>query len=1192
MENLKNLYEVRKTVRFSLQSLKKYKEKNENYNFVVKNLQKNEYIKSEIDKLSNRFIISSDEKEWENLAWNLKSKLKTISQYLENYSEICSKFSNLEQKNYFKLNIDLKKLKSKWGFWKTLYFSYDENKMNKEDREKKKIKTINQIWLYSYIKNENSFKKHFENELNNFEKCKNVFDIYKLFIQTRISLLNKNINDTKILLNNENHNKERLNEIYKEINYIFRNIKILNDYLFWIIKFAWWLDEKLSLIKNKINSLEKDKAKTENTLLEILEDIKNPNNWYEIWKATLHYYTLNKKSSINWEIAKYKKLLWGDYDNNLSKLWYEIVELLYQEKDNIEAKSSLIEKIIYVINLCKNFSKEEITLYDVVNCLNNKNQTYDKFITEKQEFNELWIKQRLRFALTILVDCDVYVKWKFNKYCLSIKDKAKQVLKDFLFNDYEKYKNYTYEISEERDIKKNAKERWNLFKSSALYNKAFNLNSTISWLKWAFRSYIDFLEKEKIEQEKLQFYSVLWIYNNEKILLLIDREEYQRFHKYIENKQNHKWNSYIYLYNSITIKSIEKLFKQVYSENHPFSFTKKVIFEELKRNKNLKSIDDLKNIRDLSLSNIKELLLSNNEKDISKYENWREKFRKLYEKINWCKTEKELFEIIETKWIYFEKLSFDLEDLKNKFPNLIISFIKNWTEKDFNNIHLEYFEKAIERMEKWEDIKEKLNPEILINYIPLANELEQKQTIEFYKNKIYSKPWSNFNLEFLKNNHRFWRENINVWFTVEFNLTEKENSKENFRVIWIDRWEKKLATLCNLEHKNWEISILPIKYYENNEEKYSYFLDLANFKVWVLNWKKWIIKVYTEDNNINLKKYEYLLRLQRTLWLKENYWKVKEIFDNLQKDEDILLKIENDFFDIDWLKKYRENIFKDEDFKNKIYYLLESWKTFNKKEIPTNEEEKNIWFEKKEIIEVNKIKIRENISSNITWIVDFFINENAENWFDNYISMENLHNSNWNNKTTIDWIDLTKKTNNDFIEYRHNKLFWTTIYNKIEQAILNKLQVHKNLWNYYENQSIKWEKTNYIKKIQNELKYISKAENKEEFIDLYWIPFGLKSKLSSSKQYGNIIFVDPYYTSKKCPQCWVYWEDKVKWHNSNWDIIHCTKCSFHWKSSIQWLKSKFIFKNIYKTVKTWDENWALQIWLRWIQFIQKNDLNI
>gem|GEM_PF-1133202 len=66
------------------------------------------------------------------------------------------------------------------------------------------------------------------------------------------------------------------------------------------------------------------------------------------------------------------------------------------------------------------------------------------------------------------------------------------------------------------------------------------------------------------------------------------------------------------------------------------------------------------------------------------------------------------------------------------------------------------------------------------------------------------------------------------------------------------------------------------------------------------------------------------------------------------------------------MKKYRENIFKDEDFKSKIYYLLECWKTFNKEEIPTNEEERKIWFEKKEIMEVNKINMRENISSNIT----------------------------------------------------------------------------------------------------------------------------------------------------------------------------------------------------------------------------------
>gem|GEM_PF-1670978 len=65
------------------------------------------------------------------------------------------------------------------------------------------------------------------------------------------------------------------------------------------------------------------------------------------------------------------------------------------------------------------------------------------------------------------------------------------------------------------------------------------------------------------------------------------------------------------MYNSITIKSLKKLFNQIYSKNHPFSFSKKNIFEK----GNLKSIDELK-FYDLNFEEIKKLFLSTNENDI------------------------------------------------------------------------------------------------------------------------------------------------------------------------------------------------------------------------------------------------------------------------------------------------------------------------------------------------------------------------------------------------------------------------------------------------------------------------------------------------------------------------------------------------------------------------------------------------
>lgn len=91
--------------------------------------------------------------------------------------------------------------------------------------------------------------------------------------------------------------------------------------------------------------------------------------------------------------------------------------------------------------------------------------------------------------------------------------------------------------------------------------------------------------------------------------------------------------------------------------------------------------------------------------------------------------------------------------------------------------------------------------------------------------------------------------------------------------------------------------------------------------------------------------------------------------------------------------------------------------------------------------------------------------------------------------------------------------------------------------------------------------------------------------------FNSIWFVDPWYTSNKCPKCWVWGKDKIKGHNTEDDIISCTVCEYNGKESVNnENKWNIKFKNewnieIYKIIRTGDENWSLQIGLRGIKNI-------
>ena len=86
--------------------------------------------------------------------------------------------------------------------------------------------------------------------------------------------------------------------------------------------------------------------------------------------------------------------------------------------------------------------------------------------------------------------------------------------------------------------------------------------------------------------------------------------------------------------------------------------------------------------------------------------------------------------------------------------------------------------------------------------------------------------------------------------------------------------------------------------------------------------------------------------------------------------------------------------------------------------------------------------------------------------------------------------------------------------------------------------------------------------------------------------FNSIWFVDPKFTSNKCPKCWVWGENKIKGHKTENDIISCRECGYNGRESLNNEKKwNIAFEAMYEVVRTGDENWSLQIGLRGIKNI-------
>lgn len=219
-----------------------------------------------------------------------------------------------------------------------------------------------------------------------------------------------------------------------------------------------------------------------------------------------------------------------------------------------------------------------------------------------------------------------------------------------------------------------------------------------------------------------------------------------------------------------------------------------------------------------------------------------------------------------------------------------------------------------------------------------------------------------------------------------------------------------------------------------------------------------------------------------------------------------------------------------------------------------------------------------------------FKENNNNNNIETYCVMENLHNSSYFNLFSEDKISGQKIINDDFVEFTHNKLYQTGVYGKIEQAIMSKMQVYNENNNKYLNYSFDEKRKNQLKEIQFELKEHSKSKRKvvEKFGNN-----NNELKIQGEKKYGNIVFVDPWYTSGRCPKCNQHLASKSSFRNTKTDQLDCkrqdeTNCEYESKNAkIINLTSKSVeISKAYEVISTGDENGAFFIGLRGVKSIK------
>lgn len=1168
MEKMKNLFEVRKSLRFELKPYKitrkilKWEDNYWSLNSKIKHIKEGEF-----------------EKEFD---WNLFCK--------NNYSDFIiqsKKLSNFLEK----INIEIKK-ENKDKTKKSVFFDF------------KRLK-----WIFKNIpslKKLTYFGKDFKNKLEEIEEnYKIIFDFFEKL-----------------------EDKETKNEKKSEISKNLRKISYLNRNFLTIFKFFHKYESDDFLVEN----LEKIKKEIWENFEQINNSIiasnENEKTWTCFWKYTFNKYSLFRRKTVDLE-NKYKnnkELLNENVKNiieekrikndnwQLEEIKLETILNIKLEKEDKKIQGNLKE-----FDFDRNLD-EVISELDNINwvILNNYIQEFkDKYndnkniiLVEFQQFNNKnnYFKEA---KLKNLYWKEKNIKIKISKW------------QNF------KWYQYLYLLWEENLFwyKKENQKLANkflqiLFKNKEI-NKDFNTIKTfrdkLAKYRWKIRQDFRTSEREFINEAMIKYYAKILEKDWNYFLALTEKEKLNWNINNIEIEKHIKWSIFsntfkIYNYSHLHFWALEKLSLMW---DWDLIINKELVIEwnKYKNQKDKKINIDLKKFQSHIIKSLEKL------RDDEKY-NW-EDWTNFIPKIKELKTIEEIVNFINSNFYKLEKKEISKEKLfelaKNKEIELFQIYNKDFNI--FNDDFLSWEDEFLKDLEKWWDHWEETKTIKNTN----REKKKKKNLFTIYFEEIFKNTdtflWQEWWMFFRKWNEsaeekRFRTNKFLVTFDIKFNkwkqnhntkLYEKKDKilenhteevnkytlekikkidSEDLIVVWIDRWEKEHISYWvynwNLNFKwiIWNTNFIKKiwKEQENFEilQQWGYeniTLEINNeiieteeniYKQLIINYK-----YFDEWEKLEkCKKWERCLELN---WLKEyqiikifNQWNNWEYFVDLQNWWKFILNSKKYWFtllDRNWNKI---KIINWEDWKEIIdYYLLFEAERF------------------KRILEINdQIKYSENMFNLKKWYIsiikDFFdrlIFNYKKEWKEVIFVFENQ-----TSKKHSIW-----KSENEIT----NKNLGASILSDIELNIITKYSYLTNKENNY--------KLQLTPKIKKEDILTWKKWDNEEF------------------NFWNIFFINPSNTSSNCPnsKCVKTLFGHWTWNNE-WSMKHLTDEEYDdlydndkkfkknhtndkWNKKenkyLAWNNCTFHLLNPnfseFNFIKSWDDLATYNIAKKWIEYIQQ-----
>jgi len=581
-----------------------------------------------------------------------------------------------------------------------------------------------------------------------------------------------------------------------------------------------------------------------------------------------------------------------------------------------------------------------------------------------------------------------------------------------------------------------------------------------------------------------------------------------------------------YQVKSLTSKSFNKIVKneKTYKDFHQS-------LKQVEHNDKTKKI-----ICENSIDYIKDCLQNSK---MSKDQNWN--------KFGWnmenCKSYEDIETEIDRKSYTLQENSITKEALDKLVENGAVLFpivnqdITSERHKDINQFSKDW--KAIFENEK--DFR--LHPEFKISYrtptenIPKEKRYGRLQFIAHFNCETIPQIENYTNRkELLK---RFNNSDEQQKAVEEFNEKISETLKDDYVVIGIDRGLKQLATLCVL-NKNGVIQggfdIYEKKFIKNklhrNESHWKHtlkekrdILDLSNLRVeTTVAGEKVLVdqsltkvkkdrnspdQEATEDNQqkIKLKQLAYIRKLQ--FQMQTNGSAVLElagIEDDVRFEENIKNLIspygEGNAFDDLPVEKFREMI-------NRL------------KEIVENGNDEN---EKNKLIQLDAADdLKRGVVANMVGVANFILQKYNYNA---YLSLENLTRAWGGSKDGLNgrYLPSTNQDQDvDFKEQQNQMLAGLGTYQFFEMQLLKKLsRIHQD------------------RNIVSLVPQFRSVDNYENIMKLS--EYEEKSSAFVAKPFGVVHFIDPKFTSKKCPVCGETKEVDRNFNKKN--IFKCKKCGF------------------------------------------------